>query len=312
MSRDIDPRSEQRDRPAFERGGRAGADDGRAAFADDPRAAFTRDLDLPRGRSRERVQIQSHDYVLRGSEVRALATVGTFRAVPANELRDLSPRTAWASEKELAHLRDLGLIQTTPYVVERTRTGLVTLTERGHALLEAARRTRAEELPQTFYAGIGKHRELAHDIRLYQAYRTVADRLSADGSRVCRVVLDHELKREYQTFLQAPNRGRRDSSGRPQRDADEIARWAREHQLPVLDDSVKFPDLRIEYETRDGRRDLEDVEVTTPHYRGRHAASKVAAGFTRYRASGARIVGRSGAGRGGRARDSRLAEDMLS
>lgn len=311
MSRDIDPRSEERERFERERTGRASADDGRAALAEDPREALTRELELPRGRARERVQIQAHDYVLRGSEVRVLATVGSFRCVPANELRHLSGRTPWASKKELAHLRDLGLIQTTPYVVERTRTAMVTLTERGRALLEASRRTPANELPQVFYAGLGKERELAHDSRLYQAYRAVADRLRTDGSRVRRVVLDYELKREYQTFLQAPNRGRRDSSGRPRRDSEEIARWARERQLPMLI-GVKFPDVRIEYETRDGRRDFEDVEVTTPHYRGRHAASKVAAGFTRYRAGGARIVGHRGAGRSGRARDPRLAEDMLS
>ena len=39
---------------------------------------------------------------------------------------------------------------------------------------------------------------------------------------------------------------RRDSDGRPDRSADEIAEWARAHQLPMGDDHVQFPDVRIE------------------------------------------------------------------
>ena len=50
-------------------------------------------------------------------------------------------------------------------------------------------------------------------------------------------------------------------------------------------DRVQFPDFRIEYERPDGRRDVEDVEVTTLNYRGAHAAGKVQAGFTRFRGS---------------------------
>jgi hypothetical protein len=80
----------------------------------------------------------------------------------------------------------------------------------------------------------------------------------------------------------------------------------------VVDDHVQFPDLRIECERDDGGREIEDVEVVTPHYRGAHAAAKVSAGFTRYGAVGARFGGSSGRGRGGRGRDVRLAEEMLS
>ena len=81
----------------------------------------------------------------------------------------------------------------------------------------------------------------------------------------------------------------------------------------MVDGHVQFPDVRIEYERPDGRRDVEDVEVMTPHYRGAHAAAKVSAGFTRYRAVG-RSAERRGAGaaRGGRGRDPRLAEEMLA
>jgi hypothetical protein len=57
------------------------------------------------------------------------------------------------------------------------------------------------------------------------------------------VVLEEDLKREYQSFLQEHNRGRPDSDGRPDRDAREIEAWAREHDLPFFDDSVRFPDF---------------------------------------------------------------------
>ena len=108
-----------------------------------------------------------------------------------------------------------------------------------------------------------------------------------------------------------PNRGRRSSDGRPGRDPGEVARWAEEHRLPIVDGRVRFPDVRLEYETRDGRLDVRDVEVTTPHYRGAHAAAKAASGFARYRAVGARLCGGRGAARGGRCKEAHLAEEML-
>jgi hypothetical protein len=62
------------------------------------------------------------------------------------------------------------------------------------------------------------------------------------------VVLELELKREYQSFLQAPNRVRKDGNGRPQRDPVEIARWAEQHQLPIVDRHLQVAGLQIEYE----------------------------------------------------------------
>jgi len=78
------------------------------------------------------------------------------------------------------------------------------------------------------------------------------------------------------------------------------------------DEHVQFPDLRIEYDDRDGRVLTEDVEVTTAHYRGAHAAAKARSGFSCYRAVGARLGGGSGSSRsGGRGFDPRVAEEIL-
>jgi hypothetical protein len=42
------------------------------------------------------------------------------------------------------------------------------------------------------------------------------------------------------------------------------------------------PDVRIEYETRDGERGRMDLELATGHYRGRNLTEKVCAGFSLY------------------------------
>ena len=131
--------------------------------------------------------------------------------------------------------------------------------------------------------------------------KPVSDR-SYDDVEVHRVVLEQDLKREYQEFLQDHNRDRSDSDGRPDRSEEEIRRWAAEHELPYFDDRVHFPDFRIEYEV-DGRERHEDVEVLTQHYRGAHAAGRAQAGFRLY------CVHTGGGGRS--TPHPRLAEDLL-
>jgi hypothetical protein len=157
---------------------------------------------------------------------------------------------------------------------------------------------------QAFYAGVSRPRELSHDVQLFRAYLREEERLRDQGAEIRRVVLEGELKREYQVWLQERNRGRPDSDGRPDRDRREIERWAREHDLPYFGDRVRFPDFRIEYEL-DRRDRHEDVEVVTEHYRGAHAASVARAGFRCYGRGG--DSGRSG----GRGFDPRVAEEFV-
>ena len=131
-----------------------------------------------------------------------------------------------------------------------------------------------------------RYGELSHDVQVYPSYLREEERFRDAGAEIRRVVLEQELKREYQEWLQESNRGRSDSDGRPHRDAREIEAWAHEHDLPYFDESVHFPDLRIEYELQ-GRDRHEDVEVVTEHYRDEHGASVDRAGFTCYgRSSG--------------------------
>ena len=88
MWRDIDPRVPERERPEPGFGRVSGQTEVESGpVSDDPRDVFTRDLDLPRGPSRERVRANNREYRLSGDDVRVLATVGAFRVVPAADFR---------------------------------------------------------------------------------------------------------------------------------------------------------------------------------------------------------------------------------
>jgi hypothetical protein len=302
-----DPRwNDTREEPTRGRGG--GLDrDHRDLEAVDPRDVFMQGLDLPRGPDREPVSVGHEQYDLRGSEVRTLATVGAFRVVPIDDLRDHGDRAADLWHGDLDHLRSEGLIRHIASVDRETGTDLVTLTERGRELLQS-HRSPDHDRGQTFHDGLARERELVHDAQLYRAYVRAAMRLVEQGAYIDRVTLEQDLRREYQVFLQEPNRGRTDSDGRPGRDPDDVRRWAEDHDLPQADGRVQFPDFQIEFLWPDGRRDTENVEVLTPHYRGAHAAGKVAAGFTRFRGIGARAGGKTG--RGSRF-DPGLAEELV-
>jgi hypothetical protein len=252
---------------------------------DDPRDVLLNDLDLPRGLEREVVWDHDQTYDLNREDSRNLATVGAFRVVPEGDLRDdgMDPRS-----DSLDHLRVEGLVQTMP-LDERDR-GVV-LTDRGRELLEMHLRDRHERRDP--YADHVNRRELTHDASVYDAYRQAVSDLRDRDADVRDVVMERELKREYQEFLQEGNRDRSDSDGRPDRDAREIERWAHEHDLPYFDDRVHFPDVRIEYEL-DGRHHHLDIEVVTPHYRCAHAASRAQCGFSCYASRGRRGGGRLG------------------
>lgn len=267
----------------------------------DPRDVFMRDVDLPRGVDREIVRNRDHEYALRGSETRTLSTVGAFRVVAASTLRDHSGRPADPRSGDLRSLREQGLVETVR--IPGRRDHAVVLTNGGRELLEGHRDGDRSSC-QTYYAGLKRSRELEHDSQVYDAYLHVAERLHEQGSRVDRVVLDYELKRDYQKWLHENDSKRDDYNGHPDRSQDETRLWAMEHDLPYFDDQVHFPDLRIEYEDRDGRHRHEYIEVLTIHYRGAHGSAAARSGFTCYGAGSAR----SG---GGRPSNPRLAEELL-
>ena len=265
----------------------------------DPRDAFVDKLDLPRGLERELVRDRDREYTLRGSESRTLSLAGSFRVVSSRDLNDHDGRPLDPRKGDLRHLREQGLVRTIP--IDGRRDVAVVLTDRGRELLESHRRDRDGRSPgrgpslsdsrQEFYADLKKAREVEHDVQIYRAYEREAARLQERGAGVERVVLDYELKRDYQRFLQERNRGRADSDGRSDRDESEVREWAYEHDLPYFDGHVHFPDARIEYVDADGRLDHLDVEVVTLHYRGAHGSAASRSGFSTFRGSSARTGG---------------------
>ena len=201
--RDLEIPERERDdgRADLSRGGRAGGDDEtreREARGGGSRDSITRGLDLPEREERELVLVWDRTYELNGTESRTLATVGAFRVVRTEDLRD------FADERGMRHLRDQGLVQ--PVSLGGRDRDVVVLTREGRDVLEARRREDAGERRQAFHAGLKKPRELTHDAAVYRAYRRASQRLRDNGANIHRVVLDYELKREYQEFLQACNR----------------------------------------------------------------------------------------------------------
>jgi DNA-binding MarR family transcriptional regulator len=289
---------------SFERQhGARGSSDRADVRDDDARSALARHVDLPRGNDREVVRDRKRFYELNGPEGDALAAIGAFRVVHADDLRDVFDRDLQSARQGVRHLQESGLLERIP--LESRERDVVVLTGQGRDVLEANRLERDHEPRQTFYAGLRKPRELTHDAQVYRAYLHAEEGLRARGGLVRRVVLDYELKREYQAFLQEPNRGRADSTGQPGRDPDEIEAWARDHDLPFFDGSVHFPDARLEYEDAERQVGHQDIEVVTEHYRGAHASGVARCGFSSYR-----IRASGGRGGGGRVPDSRT-EDLL-
>lgn len=294
-----DPRSLDDSARDLSRGSRGGSGS-RERERPDPRDVFMDHVDLPRGLEREHVHYRGHEYTLRGSETRTLTSVGAFRVARADDLRDTFDKPLDPRHGELWHLRESGLVQTVR--IDRDTT-VVALTKEGRDLLEARRTGDEARERQDFHHGIQRPRELKHDAQLYRAYLEESDRLHEQNAHIHRVVLENDLKADYQKFLQERNRDRDDSDGRPDRVLDEILDWAREHDLPCDERGhVQFPDARIEYDI-DGRDQHLDLEVMTPHYRGAHAAAKSGSGFSLYFSTQGR--------RGGGGRTPSVIEELL-
>lgn len=138
---------------------------------------------------------------------------------------------------------------------------------------------------QEFHAGAVKPRELAHDVQVYRAFQVEQSRIETGGGRITRVVLDYELKRDYQRFL-----NRSDKPDGATLESDRRA-FAEAHELRVIDGHLSLPDLRIEYESPTGRIEYRDVEVVTEHYSRSQIGGKARAGFACYRAGGSGMRG---------------------
>lgn len=259
-------------------------DDARHAPPDRTRDLAARDikswtpsnsLSLPRSDERQRVIARGRAYRLRNSETELLATVGAFRVVPEHATqRDASERQA-----DVRALSEQGLLERHTVVINRRPETVLVLSKAGKAILDEHRDHPSHGRTQEYHAGLVKPRELAHDAQLHRLFQTEARRIEAEGGRVTRVVLDYEWKRDYHAFVHRTTSTNADVDARTAR-----RMFAEQHDLPFGAGRIQFPDVRIEYESEDGRECHRDLELSTEHYSRSQVAGKQRAGFRVYRA----------------------------
>lgn len=218
---------------------------------------------------------REHTFSLRNSEIHTLIEAGKFRVVDTDDL----VKFAYAGNRErmesdIRNLKRQGLAeQRNTSVLKKQSRQVLTLTQQGHRFIRHQNFVPRE---QALYHGFVKPKEANHDADLYRLYHTVAEDIERKGGRALRVTLDYELKEKLYRKLgeaQARNEARLDLQKQT---------LARELDLPVVEGKVVLPDMRIEYETREGERSRVDVELATSHYHGNHLAEKAKAGFQIY------------------------------
>ena len=200
-----------------------------------------------------------------------VADIGAFRAVRLDDLaRHRYGGDQAAATRDLRRLGRLGLVNRHRMTLSGGRTvDVAVLTEAGRVWAEREAAP-AGEGRQAFHAGLVKPRELAHDVAIYRMFQAERARLTREGARVRRVLLDYELK---QRIFSSAGRG----TQRPGRDEQAAA-----NGLRIVNGKVAIPDLRIEYETAAGEVGRVDLELTTEHYKAAQLRAKLDAGFRLY------------------------------
>jgi len=218
-------------------------------------------------------ELRGRTYRLRNSEIATMVELGEFRAVAREDLAEFAyGGNGDRMRPDLENLIRQGLVEMKSIPQEETGSRqLLTLTRQGHRFLS---QTQSAGKDQVLYHGFAKPREAHHDADLYRLYQKAAAKIEGQGGRNLRVVLDYELKRYLYRDLAKLGKDRNSAAGKHA--------IAPKHGLQVVRGKIPVPDVRIEYETRDGERARVDLELATGHYRGRNLSEKVRAGFSLY------------------------------
>jgi hypothetical protein len=218
-------------------------------------------------------ELRGRTYRLRNSEIATMVELGKFRAAAREDLAEFAyGGNHDRIRPDLENLLRQGLVEMKSVPHEETGSRqLLTLTKNGHRFL---RQSQSAGKGQALYHGFTKPREAHHDADLYRLYQKAAAKIEGHGGRNLRVVLDYELKKHLYRDLA--------KLGKDGNSADSKKAVADRHGLQVVRGKIPVPDVRIEYETRDGERARVDLELATGHYRGRNLSEKVRAGFSLY------------------------------
>jgi hypothetical protein len=218
-------------------------------------------------------------YSLRSSEIAAMGDIGTFRVVDA---RDLA-RFVYAGDEarlkyDLESLRTQGLVEEkTVFRAHKSARKLVALTAEGQRMVR-----KASGLPeeQRLYHGFVKPKQLDHDADLYKVYQKAAEEIRERGGKPTRVRLDFELKESINRAKEAAGHMSEDERRRL------LSTVAQEQGLTLDDETIHLPDIQVEYETRDGELERQNLELLSRNYREEGIRGKAAAGFKIYARSG--------------------------
>jgi DNA-binding PadR family transcriptional regulator len=218
-------------------------------------------------------------YSLRSSEIAAMRDIGTFRVVDA---RDLARFVYGGDEARLKYdlesLRTQGLVEEkTVFRAHKSARKLVALTAEGQRMVR-----KVSGLPeeQRLYHGFVKPKQLDHDADLYKVYQKAAEEIRERGGKPTRVRLDFELKESINRAKEAAGHISEDERRRL------LATVAQEQGLTLDDGTIHLPDIQVEYETRDGEVERQNLELLSRNYREEGIRGKAAAGFKIYARSG--------------------------
>jgi hypothetical protein len=222
---------------------------------------------------RKAYEFRGRTYAVRTSEIESLTEIGKFRALASEDLEEFQYHgDNDRMRPDVANLIRQGLVteKSIPHCDTPPRR-LLTLTKKGHQFL---RSTGTVPPNQATYYGFTKPREAHHDADLYRLYHKAAEKIESQGGKNPRVVLDYELKKRVFHDLA--------KFGQTKHSAESKRELAEKHGLQLVRGKIPLPDLRIEYEGRDGDVARVDLELATEHYRGSNLAEKVRAGFSLY------------------------------
>jgi len=236
------------------------------------------DVRAPEQASHDRRALRGRGYIchISDSELETLRDIGRFRIIALADLaRQRYQGNTGQMDQDLRSLKAQNLIQRrTLWTGGRAeRLAVVALNKPGKNLL---RDNGGLSPAQAVYAGLVKPAEVAHDAAIYRMYHAEARKIEQAGGRISRIVLDYELKKNVYSPLAKAR------ALPPLEYARKQADIAAQNGLKVIAGKILLPDLRIEYETREGSITHVDLELATHHYRASMMRGKAEAGFKMY------------------------------
>jgi hypothetical protein len=209
----------------------------------------------------------------------AMIDIGRFRTIDVQDLARFVYRGDEAQmRQDIENLRGQGLIEEkTVFRAHKSARKMVTLTQQGHQI---ARKASGLSERQRIYHGFVKPKELDHDADLYKVYQKAVEQIHEKGGKPLQVRLDFELKESI-------NRGK-EAAGRlsDEERAILVRAVAEENGLTIKGTTIHLPDIQVEYETREGKVERENLELLSQNYREDGIRGKAAAGFKIYARSG--------------------------